>query len=45
MGDIFGINFPENDEKDDKSALMENSQVLGTPPDVDCQCLFLNGAI
>ena len=44
-GGIFGINFPKNDEKHDKSVVMEISQVLGTPSDVDWQCVFWNGAI
>ena len=41
-GDIFQINFPENDEKHDKSALTEISQVFGTLWHVDCQSLFWN---
>ena len=43
-GDIFQINFPENDDKHDKSALTEISQVFGTLPHVHCQSLFWNGA-
>ena len=43
-GDILQINFPENDEKHDKRAFMEISQVFGTFSDVDCQSVFWNGA-
>ena len=43
LGNIFKINVPQNDEKHDKSALMEISQVLGTPSHVDCQGVFPNG--
>ena len=41
---IFGINFPRNYEKHDKSALMEISQVFGTHSHVHCQSVFSNGA-
>ena len=44
-GDILQIDFPENDEKHDKSAFMEISQVFGTLSHVDCQCAFWNGDI
>ena len=42
--DTFGINFPQNDEKHEKSALMEIWQVFGTLSHVDCQRVFWNGA-
>ena len=29
MGQIFEMNFPENDEKNDKNTLMEILQVFG----------------
>ena len=44
-GDTFRINFPENEEKHDKSAPMEVLQVFGTLSHVDYQCVFWNGAI
>ena len=40
MGDIFEINIPENDEKQDKSALMEISQVFDTLSHVDWQSML-----
>ena len=40
MGDTFGIDFPENDEKHDQGALMEICKVFGTLSHVDCQCVF-----
>ena len=40
MGEIFRIKFPQNNEKDNKSALREISQVLGTVSDVDYQSVF-----
>ena len=43
--DTFGINFAENHEKQDKSALMEIWQVFGMLSYVDCQCMFWDGAI
>ena len=36
-GDIFQINFPQNDQKHDKSALMEISEVFGTLSHVHSQ--------
>ena len=39
-GDIFGMNFPENDEKHGKGARMEIWQVFGTVSHVHCQCVF-----
>ena len=43
-GDTFRINFPENDEKHDKRALMEIWQVFGTLSYVDCQSVFWKSA-
>ena len=43
-GDIFQINFSQNDEKHDKSALMDIWQVFTTLSDVECQRVFRNGA-
>ena len=42
--DIFQINFPENDEKHDKSILMEILQVVAMLSHVDSQSVFSNGA-
>ena len=39
-GDIFQINFPQNDEKHDKNGLMEILQVFGTLPHVECQTVL-----
>ena len=44
MGEILKINFPENDEKHHKNALMEILQVFGMLSNVDCQRVFANGA-
>ena len=44
-GDIFQITFPQNDEKHEKSALMDILQVFGTLSDVDCQSVFRNGTL
>ena len=44
-GDIFQINFPEDDGKHDKRLLMEIREVFGTLSHIDCQCVFWNGAI
>ena len=38
--DIFQINFPENDEKHDKSILMEILQVVAMLSHVDSQSVF-----
>ena len=38
--DILQINFPENDEINDKSAFMEILQVFGTLSHVDCSSVF-----
>ena len=38
--DTSGINFPENDEKQDTSVVMETLQVFGMRSYVDCQCVF-----
>ena len=43
--DTFGINFPQNDEKQDKSGLIEISQVFRMLSFVDWQCAFWDGAI
>ena len=39
-GDILGMNFPENDIKEEKRAPMEILQVFGTFLHVDCQSVF-----
>ena len=39
-GDIFQINFPKNDEKHHKIALMEIPQAFKSLSHVDCQSLF-----
>ena len=44
-GDIFEINFDQNDEKNDKNALIEILQVFGTLSQADCQSMFWNGAL
>ena len=41
-GDIFQITFPQNDEKHEKSALMDILQVFSTISHVDCQSVFRN---
>ena len=43
-GDIFQINFPQNDEKHDKIAVMDISQGSGTLSHVDSQRIFWNSA-
>ena len=42
-GDVFRINFPKNDEKQEKKAPIENLQVFGTFLHVDSQSVFRNG--
>ena len=42
-GDIFGMNFLENDQKRDKSTLLEILQVFWTLSYVDSQCVYGNG--
>ena len=44
-GDIFLINFPENDKKHDKNALVGILEGFGTLSHVDGQFLFSNGVI
>ena len=44
MGEIFRMNFPENDKKHDQSALMKILQVFGRLSNVDCQRVLWNGA-
>ena len=44
MGEILQVNFPENDEKHDKYALMEILQVSGMISNAAGQRLFSNGA-
>ena len=41
----FGMNVPQNDEKQDKRALIEIWQVFGMLSYVHCQCVFGDGAI
>ena len=41
-GEILQIKFNENDEKHDKSALMEIWQVFGTLSHADCKSVFCN---
>ena len=43
-GDLLQINFPQNDEKHNKSTLMEILQVFRTTSHVDCKSVFWNGA-
>ena len=38
------MNFPQNDEKDDKGALLEILQVFRTHSHVDSQSVFRKGA-
>ena len=40
MGEIFQINIPDNDEKQDKSALLDIWQVFGKLSHADCQSVF-----
>ena len=42
-GDIFQISVHDNDEKHEKSTLIEISQAFGTLSHVDCQSVFWNG--
>ena len=43
-GEIFQINFPENDEKHQKNTLMGISQICRTLSHVHCQTVFWNRA-